>query len=246
LVGKEKEGKSSVIAGNIELVRSEIRDACERSCRSSEQCSLIAVSKTFSLHEIREAIDAGQLIFGESRLQEAEPKIEALPDRLEWHFIGRLQRNKLRKILPLFKVVHSIDSLRIARNADEVAAELDLCPQVFLQVNLAREVTKGGFDQDGILADFEALLALKNLNIVGLMTIPPYSDSAESSRPWFAKLREMRDRLESGFGISLPGLSMGMSGDFTVAIEEGATHVRIGSSIFGTRSSQAYQNLEAS
>jgi pyridoxal phosphate enzyme (YggS family) len=234
-----------VIAAKLERVREEIRSACMRSSRSPEQCALIAVSKTFSTNDISDAVLEGQMIFGESRLQEAEPKITALPKTLEWHFIGRLQSNKLRKILQLFKVLHSIDSLRIACIADKVAAELGLRPQVFLQVNLAREITKGGFDQDSLYSDFEALLALKNLNFAGLMTIHPPCDNPEAARPWFVKLRDLRYRLETGFGTKLPGLSMGMSGDFDVAIEEGATHIRVGSAIFGDRSRHVHQNVKA-
>ena len=182
-----------------------------------------------------EAVAAGQLHFGESRWQEAEQKIPLLPQRLHWHFIGRLQRNKVRKVLGHFEVIHAIDSLRLAQAVDLTAAELGMTPRVFLQVNVGGEASKGGFEPSELEAEMEALLGLPHLEVVGLMTIPPAEETAALARPWFVQLRELRDRLESRFGIRLPGLSMGMSGDFEVAIEEGATHVRVGSSIFGKR-----------
>jgi pyridoxal phosphate enzyme (YggS family) len=160
----------------------------------------------------------------------------ALPGSLHWHFIGRVQRNKVRKILQNFEVIHAIDSLRLASYADEIAGELGLFPQVFLQVNLDDEVSKGGFELNEIRAEMESLLKLGRLEIIGLMCIPPAGPDPESARPWFALLRETRDALEREFGVLLPALSMGMSGDFEVAIEEGSTHVRVGSAIFGKRS----------
>jgi PLP dependent protein len=224
------------VAESLALVRAKVVAACERSNRALAEVELIAVSKTFPAESVRQAIAAGQLHFGESKQQEAEPKITMLPGNLCWHFIGRLQRNKVRKILPLFSVVHAIDSLRLATYVDEIAQELGLFPRVFLQVNLGGELSKGGFDAEELAEQMATLLKLKRLEIMGLMGISPAGKDAESMRPWFIQLRQIRDDLEQRFSVALPSLSMGMSGDYEVAIEEGATHVRVGSAIFGQRS----------
>lgn len=223
------------IADNLAEINHRISAACSRSARDLSSVELIAVSKTFPADSVREAFEAGHHLFGESKLQEAESKIENLPGALHWHFIGRVQRNKVRRMLPLFDAIHAIDSLRLASYTNEIACELGLFPKIFLQVNVAGEETKGGFEPDFLRAEMENLLQLPRLEIAGLMCIPPAGPDAESARPWFAKLREIRDGLESSFGVPLPALSMGMSGDFEVAIEEGATHVRVGSAIFGKR-----------
>jgi PLP dependent protein len=225
----------SDIASQLLEVSGRIGSACRRAKRASGEAHLVAVSKTFPVEDIREAVDAGQRIFGESRLQEAEPKILQLPSDLEWHFIGRVQRNKVRKILPLFAYVHAVDSLKLAEYMDGVAGELGLRPKVFLQVDQAGEESKGGFDVPGLNRDFPQIIKLEHIEVVGLMTIPPAAESAELSRPWFRELRRLRDELSSAFSANLPLLSMGMSGDFEVAVEEGATHVRVGSAIFGKR-----------
>jgi pyridoxal phosphate enzyme (YggS family) len=225
----------SGVSENLIEVLGEISAACSRAGRSRNSVELIAVSKTFPVDAVRDAVAAGQGVFGESKLQEAEPKIAALSGSLHWHFIGRVQRNKVRKLLQNFEVIHAIDSLRLAAYADEIASELGLFPQVFLQVNIGGEQTKGGFEPDTLRAEMESLLKLKRLEIIGLMCIPPAGPDAESSRQWFVALRELRDAFESEFSVGLSGLSMGMSGDYQVAIEEGATHVRVGSAIFGKR-----------
>lgn len=226
----------SDIAANLAEIRSRIAGACLKAGRDPVSVELIAISKTFPAESIREAAGAGQRVFGESRLQEAEPKIEMLPGSLHWHFIGRVQSNKVRKILPRFEVIHAIDSTRLALYADEVARELGLFPKVFLQVNIGGEKTKGGFEPDVIREEIDGLLALERIEVMGLMCIPPPGPDAQASRPWFRALRELRDDLQRCSGVPLPSLSMGMSDDFEVAIEEGATHVRVGSSIFGKRS----------
>lgn len=224
-----------IIARQLEDVRRRMLGACSRSGREPESTELIAVSKTFPAEDIRVAIGAGQKVFGESRLQEAAPKVEDLPADLEWHFIGGLQRNKVRKILPLFRYVHAVDSLKLANHIDSVAADTGLRPKIFLQVNQAGEFSKGGFDPPDLLAAMDGIRSLRHAETVGLMTIPPAGDDPEESRKWFVGLRELRDDLAKRFSMDLPFLSMGMSGDFEVAIEEGATHVRVGSSIFGHR-----------
>lgn len=226
----------SEIATNLSEIRDRIGSACRRAGRSGGSVELIAVSKTFPPEVIREAFESGQLVFGESKLQEAGAKIALLPASIRWHFIGRVQRNKVRKILQSFDVIHAIDSLRIASYANEIARELGLFPKVFLQVNVGDEVSKNGFQQEVLRSEMDGLLKLDRLEIVGLMCIPPEDANMESSRHWFAMLRELRDSLEGEFGAKLPGLSMGMSGDFEIAVEEGATHVRVGSLIFGKRS----------
>ena len=225
----------SEIATNLARVGERIELACQRAGRSRDSVELIAVSKTFPVELIREASDAGQLLFGESKLQEAEVKIAQLPTSLRWHFIGRVQRNKVRKLLLGFEVIHAIDSLRLACHTNETARELGLFPQVFLQVNIGEEISKGGFRPETLRIELEELLKLDRLEIVGLMCIPPAGADPESARPWFSMLRQLRNSLEMEFHVRLPGLSMGMSGDFEIAIDEGATHVRVGSSIFGKR-----------
>ncbi|RYD40739.1 MAG: YggS family pyridoxal phosphate-dependent enzyme [Verrucomicrobiaceae bacterium] len=225
----------SEVAGNLSEITARISAACERAGRSRDVVELIAVSKTFPESSIREAVEAGQQLFGESKLQEAEPKISALPGAIHWHFIGRVQRNKVRKLLQNFEVIHAIDSLRLASYADGIAKELGIFPKVFLQVKIGGELSKGGFEPEVLRAEMEELMRLERLEILGLMCIPPAGPDAESSRAWFTALRDLRDSLEKEFGVGLPSLSMGMSGDYEVAIEEGATHVRVGSAIFGKR-----------
>jgi pyridoxal phosphate enzyme (YggS family) len=227
------------VADNLALVEARMRAACDASGRDPAGVGLVAVTKTFPSEAIREAHAAGHRIFGESRLQEALPKIDVLPGDIQWHFIGAVQRNKLRKILEHFDIVHGIDSLRLAEAADRIGGDIGLFPKVFLQVNLAGEETKGGFTPEGLLREMAALLALPRLEIQGLMSIPPPAGSSGEARRWFAALRVLRDRIEADFGTRLPGLSMGMSDDFEAAIAEGATLVRVGSAIFGNRPQQA-------
>ncbi len=225
----------SDIAANLADVHARIGAACEKSGRDIEDVTLIAVSKTFSADHVNQACSAGQRQFGENKQQEAEWKIPLCPSSLQWHFIGQLQRNKVRKVLPMFAMIHSIDSLRLASYTNDLAHELGLFPKVFLQVNLAGELSKGGFSPEELWSSWDALMGLDRLEIQGLMTVPPASDQPEKSRHWFAGLRILRDELQQKTGIQLLSLSMGMSGDYSIAIEEGATHVRVGSAIFGGR-----------
>jgi pyridoxal phosphate enzyme (YggS family) len=223
------------VAGNLELVRSQIEDAAKKSGRSPADIELVAISKTHEAEKIRAALDAGQQLFGESRVQEARAKIPLLPSAARWHFVGRLQKNKIRHALPLFELFHSVDSLELARDMNRIADEEGLYPRVLLEVNVAGEGSKIGFGPDSLRAQMEALLKLPRLTIEGLMTIPPLAPEAEASRQHFVALRELRNRLEANIQLKLPQLSMGMSGDFLVAIEEGATLVRVGTAIFGKR-----------
>jgi pyridoxal phosphate enzyme (YggS family) len=232
-------GMSPPVVENYHAVRKRIHEACERSGRRPEEVRLVAVSKTVGEEPIRQLHAAGHLEFGESRLQEASPKMADLPGDILWHFIGRLQKNKVRRIVADFAFVHSVDSLKIARYMDAVAGELQQRPRVFLQVNLAGEETKGGFGVEEVEAAMPQLLAMPHLEVSGLMCIPPYTDDSGESRVYFRRLRELRDRLENASGCPLPHLSMGMSHDYPEAIEEGATLIRVGSSLFGERKNQA-------
>lgn len=223
------------IANQLGTIQNRIAAACRRAGRDETAVKLVAVSKTFPAEAVSAAIEAGHTCFGESRLQEAEPKIQQLPGGLDWHFIGRVQRNKVRKILPLFSCIHAVDSLKLARYIGGVAADLALKPTIFLQVNQAGEASKGGFDEATLSTQIVEIAALSRLSIAGLMSIPPVAAQPEQSRQWFRELRQLRDRMEQEFSLSLPSLSMGMSGDFEIAAEEGATHIRVGSAIFGKR-----------
>ncbi|MFN7561202.1 MAG: YggS family pyridoxal phosphate-dependent enzyme [Prosthecobacter sp.] len=226
----------SDLADRLQAIRERLRTACERSGRETSSVDLLAVSKTFPVEAIREAVDAGQLLFGENKVQEVLAKAPELPSKLRWHLIGHLQSNKVRKILPLVDAVHSVDSLDLARDIQRIGGELGLFPKVYLEVNLAAESTKYGFKpaelREGAL---DALYEMDRLHIQGLMCIPPFDPMPEKTRPYFATLRNLRDELEKLGGAPLPKLSMGMSHDFEVAIEEGATLVRVGSAIFGER-----------
>lgn len=223
------------IAENLEIVRSRIDAAAVRAGRDPAGVDLVAVSKTYPSERIREAMEAGQGLFGESRVQEALVKIPSLPGRLRWHFIGHLQANKVRKALPLFELIHGVDTVEIARDVDRIAAELGLYPRVLLEVNVSGEGSKHGFPPEDLERALEGLLALPRLQVEGFMTMAPLAPEAESSRPFFAALRSLRDRLADHAGVPFPTLSMGMSGDYEVAVEEGATLVRVGSAIFGAR-----------
>ena len=224
----------------VGAVREKIATAAKKSGRAPDGIELIAVSKTHPPESIQGVADAGQNIFGESRVQEARAKIPLLPGRLRWHFIGHLQKNKIRAALPLFELFHSVDSLEIARQFQRIAEEDGQRPRVMLEVNVAGETSKFGFAPIAIRSQIEEILALDRLEIVGLMGMAPFAPEAEHSRPYFRQLRELRDQLQSESGIGLPQLSMGMSGDYLVAIEEGATLVRVGSAIFGTRAGKKW------
>src|SRR2546430_10296060 len=223
------------IADNLERVREQIAQAAGKVGRAVDDIELVAISKTHDAAKVREAIEAGQTLFGESRVQEARVKIPELPSNLRWHFVGHLQKNKVRHALPLFELIHSVDSLGLAQDINRIAEEDGMHPRVLLEVNVAGEGSKFGFQPDKLRAEMESLLALPRLSIEGLMTIPPLAEQAEASRKYFVDLRKLRDRLETEFQMKLPHLSMGMTNDFAVAVEEGATLVRVGTAIFGER-----------
>jgi pyridoxal phosphate enzyme (YggS family) len=223
------------IEANLNRVRDEITQAAKVSGRNLTDVELVAVTKTHPVEVVREAIGAGQVVFGESKVQEARAKIPFLPSHLRWHFIGHLQKNKIRHALPLFEMIHSVDSLDLAQAIDRVAQEDGLHPRILLEVNVAGEGSKFGFKATTLRAELESLLMLSRLSIEGLMCIPPLAEEAEASRRYFVELREVRDALEKEFHVKLPQLSMGMTNDYGVAVEEGATLVRVGTAIFGER-----------
>jgi pyridoxal phosphate enzyme (YggS family) len=225
----------SFIAENLEAIRHRIHESALRSGRAAESVELLAVSKTHPVETIQQAVEAGQLRFGENRVQEILLKQPQLPGKLQWHLIGPLQSNKVRKILPCVEMIHAVDSLDIARDINRIAGELGLHPRVLIEINLATESTKHGFNVTQIREQLESLYSLDRLYIQGVMCIPPFDPVPEKTRPYFAKLRELRDDLEKLGGAPLPQLSMGMSHDFETAIEEGSTIVRVGSAIFGSR-----------
>jgi pyridoxal phosphate enzyme (YggS family) len=226
------------ITPNREPVRRPNQAAAHRVNRSPADIQLVAVSKTFPADDIRCAVDAGQRVFGENRVQEALPKVDALRDlSLEWHLIGHLQTNKAKKAAPVFGWIESVDSLDLLRKLEAAAAETSVQPRVLIQVDLARETTKYGVPLDGLDALVDAAAGSRSIDLSGLMLIPPFADDPEHSRPWFRRLREIRAALLAR-GVPaerLRELSMGMSHDFEIAVEEGATIVRVGNAIFGDR-----------
>ncbi len=233
------------LADRFHRISQTISDASLRSGRPTESVTLIAVSKTHPPESVAEAVAAGIHLFGESRVQEAKAKIPLAPSRTRWHFIGHLQRNKVRQALPLFELFHGIDSLEIAQDINRIAAELGLFPKVLLEVNVAGESSKFGFKPVQLREQIETLISLDRIQIEGLMTIPPAAHEPEDSRRFFATLRELKNRLESEAHLPLQHLSMGMSDDFAVAIEEGATLVRVGTALFGSRSGKAWNASKA-
>jgi pyridoxal phosphate enzyme (YggS family) len=223
------------VAENLERVGEQIAQAAVKACRVANEIELVAITKTHPVERVCEAIEAGHLLFGESRVQDARAKIPELPSNLRWHFVGHLQKNKIRHALPLFELFHGVDSLALAQEMNRVAGEEGMHPRILLEVNVAEEGSKFGFNAETLRAEMEPLLAFSRLSIEGLMCIPPFADEAETSRKFFVQLRELRDSLEKEFDVKLPHLSMGMTNDFPIAAEEGATLVRVGTAIFGER-----------
>ena len=224
------------IAENLARVRQEILEAAAKAGRRPGEIELVAITKAHPAEKVREAIDAGQRLFGESRVQEARTKIPEMPSNLRWHFVGHLQKNKIRHALPLFEMIHSVDSLALAQDMNRIAEQEGLHPRVLLEVNVAGEGSKFGFTPHKLREQMEGLLALPRLSILGLMCIPPIANEAAASRKYFVQLRELRDSLQTEFRVDLTQLSMGMTQDFWIAVEEGATLVRVGTAIFGERS----------
>lgn len=226
------------IAARVRGILSNVRAAAEKSGRDPSRVRLVAATKTVSVERIREGVDAGLLLLGENRVQEALPKIEALAQtQVRWHFIGQLQRRKVRSIIGLFDLIHSIDSVDLAHEIDRRAGEAGLVQEGLLEVNVGGESTKAGFRPDDLVRLVTTLAPLSHLRIKGLMAIPPPTGEAESARPYFIQLRELAKAVaaETIPGVMMDELSMGMSNDYAIAVEEGATLVRVGSAIFGAR-----------
>lgn len=223
---------SGNLAQDLAEVKREIKHAAEKAKRNADEVKLVAVSKTHSAKKILEAIDAGQTVFGENKVQEAEQKIAEIGrETAEWHLIGHLQSNKARKAVRLFDVIHSVDSIELAERLERICEEENRAKlSVFVQVDLARESTKNGIEEKYLPALAEYLKSCKYLKFDGLMIIPPFFEDVEKVRPFFRKLRELRDKI-----CPHGELSMGMSHDFKTAIEEGATIIRVGTAIFGER-----------
>ncbi len=225
------------IASNLEYLREKIEKACLKANRNPDEIKVVAVSKTHPVEKIIEGYNAGLRIFGENRVQEAREKFEILKDySIEWHLIGHLQKNKVKYAVNIFDFIHSIDSVELAEKVEKRLEQSGKTIKGFIQVKLSEEETKHGVDPDklDIVADYCSKLSY--LKIIGLMTVPPYFEDVEKVRPYFARLRKLKDELnKSFFNGKLTELSMGMTHDFDVAIEEGATYVRIGTGIFGER-----------
>lgn len=228
----------SQIPSRLNAIRARIGEAAARAGRSSKSVRLIAVSKTFPFDAVRAAADAGQVDFGENRVQEGLQKMaQSTEMQIRWHLIGHLQTNKAKKAAESFSVVHSVDSVDLLRRLDSAAVSAGQAPDALVQVDLALEETKYGAPIDRVPDILAAASACAAVRVRGLMLLPPFADDPELARPWFRRLRDLRDGwLEQGVAASLLAeLSMGMSHDFEVAIEEGATMVRIGTAIFGER-----------
>ncbi len=220
------------LGDRLAKVKEQIRLTAEKANRNADEIKLVAVSKTHGAETVKEAIKAGACVFGENKIQEAEAKIlDVGREKAEWHLIGHLQSNKARKAVKLFDVIHSIDSLELAERLERICIEEDRPElKVFVQIDLARETTKNGIEEKDMPALVEFLRGAKHLKFDGLMIVPPFFENVEMVRPFYRRLRELRDEL-----VPNGELSMGMSHDFAIAIEEGATVIRVGTAIFGER-----------
>ncbi len=228
--------QAPAIAANLEAVYERIRRAAKRARRKPEEVTLVAVSKTFPAERIREAHAAGVRHFGENRVQEWDPKHALLEDLdATWHLVGHLQNNKVARALKLFHAIDSLDRMELAQRLERLAGEAGKRIPVLAEVRLAPEKTKSGITEVELPRLVEAVLSLPKLELRGLMCIPPPAKDPEQTRPYFHRLRELRDAMSAQFKIPMPELSMGMSHDFEVAIEEGATQVRLGTAVFGPR-----------
>jgi pyridoxal phosphate enzyme (YggS family) len=220
---------------NLNSIQQRILAACNRCDRAPDSVTLLAVSKTHPPETILAAADCGQLLFGENKIQEAKAKIPLCPGKCRWHFIGHLQSNKVRDAVELFGMIQSVDSLTLAREINKRCEQAAKKIPVLLEVNVAGEASKSGYQPEELLTELKELNKLPRIEIQGLMTVPPWAPEMEKVRPHFRRLRELKLQCEEILGAPLPHLSMGMSGDFEVAIEEGATVVRIGTALFGPR-----------
>lgn len=226
---------ASQLSQNLSEVQTRIAEACARSGRDPQSVRLIAVTKSARIEWIRELIELGQINLAENRPQQLVQRAAEFPEFVHWHMIGHLQRNKVDMVWPVVQSIHAVDTRRLLERCVEVAVKSpDRAPQILLEVNISGEASKGGFDSQELLAAWPEIQWIKSPQIVGLMTMAPLTDDANIVRPVFRGLRELRDRLAelSGGTCPLPELSMGMSGDYEIAVEEGATMVRVGSRLF--------------
>jgi len=223
------------LESNFSLARQKIEAACQRAGRDPASVTLLAITKGQPPEVIRAAAALGQVYFGESKVQEAKAKIPLSPSRLRWHLVGHLQSNKCRDAVFLFEMIHSIDSMELAQEVNRWADKSGKTLPILLEVNLAGEASKFGFKPQQVALQLSAIHELRRLELRGLMTLAPWSPDPEKARPIFRQLRELKLDCEQKLGAPLPHLSMGMSGDFEVAIEEGATFVRLGTTLFGPR-----------
>ena len=221
---------------NLQKLQNRIAAACARANRRVEDVTLLAVSKGHPPDAVRALANAGQMLFGENKVQEGKAKIPLCPGKLRWHMIGHLQSNKCRDAVQFFDMIESVDSLALATEINRMAEKASKTVPVLLEVNVAGESSKFGYKPEAVLEDFLKINALSRLEIHGLMTVPPYSPTPERSRPYFQQLRSLKSECEKILGAPLQHLSMGMSGDFEIAIEEGATLIRVGTALFGPRS----------
>ena len=224
----------SSVRENLLRVVERIEKAARKAGRDPEKIKLVAVSKTVETDRIKEAIEAGITILGENYVQEAQKKIEEIGRPVSWHFIGHLQSNKAKYAIRLFDMIHSLDSIPLAEELNRRAGQADRMMKVMIEVNLSKEATKFGADEEMMLNLAKRIQGLSHLFLEGLMTMPPYFNSPELSRPYYIALRELKGKMAEE-GIPMRELSMGMSSDFEIAVEEGATYVRVGTAIFGPR-----------
>lgn len=219
-------------------VRDRIAAACRRSGRDPGSVRLIAVSKTFGPEAVRELADLGQVVFGENKVQEAGAKIPLCPGHLSWHLVGHLQRNKVERAVELFDLIHSVDSIRLLEALEAAGQKRGRPVKVLLEVNVSGEASKFGLKPEEVPPALESANRLHRVEIRGLMTMPPFTEDSENARPHFRRLRELRDRWRAETGFALDELSMGMSHDLEIAIEEGADWVRVGTALFGARAAR--------
>ncbi|MBS5121637.1 MAG: YggS family pyridoxal phosphate-dependent enzyme [Blautia sp.] len=226
-----------MITENLEQVRKNIDEACRMAGRDPKEVTLIAVSKTKPVYMLKEAYDAGARCFGENKVQEIMDKHPQLPEDIQWHMIGHLQRNKVKYIVDKVSMIHSVDSLRLAQTIEQEAAKHNVCVPVLLEVNVAQEESKFGLKMDEVLPLIETIADFPHIKVQGLMTIAPYVENAEDNRDFFRQLKKLSVDIEAKNinNVSMSVLSMGMTGDYQVAVQEGATMVRVGTGIFGER-----------
>ena len=226
-----------MVKENLRAVEERVEEACRRAGRSREEVTLIAVSKTKPTSAIREVMEAGVVDFGENKVQEMCRKIEEIKEPLHWHLIGHLQRNKVKYVVDKAYLIHSVDSLRLAEEIEKEAAKRNLVCPILVEINIGEEESKSGIRKEEAVALVKQIAALPHVKIKGLMCVPPVTEDPEESRPYFRQLSSLRKEIQAMelSGVEMKELSMGMTGDFEVAIEEGATFVRVGTAIFGAR-----------